>query len=395
MNRRNIKLFFIIIALGIIIFINPVKSNAQEAVTDETTLNNAINSADSGSTITLQNNITITKPIVIQKELTINGNGYTLSGDSNWTSTSGNQTMLTAQFADGKLTLKNIKLQNGPKYGVQSYDGAYVILDDVFISGFNYGGVLVNGGRLEVRELNLGYNGADKNNGIEIDKGASATNNPELIMNGTLTSTEKENVVYVAENGHLTSFTITNTDDTKNKVFVTDESVLLTDSANNILSESTLPSKVAPNVADKKVIITLYAEDKVINIAVTEGEKITKDMLKSHIDLKKGYIVKDYYLDKDYKEKFDFETKINENTSIYAKIEKEETIKDDNKENIEENKDKTPVTGNDNYILIATFAIMLSSVLIIALYKNKSKLKVRAQVLTFLDFNPNLIISFR
>ena len=371
MNRRNIKLFLIIIALGIIIFINPVKSNAQEAVTDETTLNNAINSADSGSTITLQNNINITKPIVIQKELTINGNGYTLSGDSNWTSTSGNQTMLTAQFADGKLTLKNIKLQNGPKYGVQSYDGAYVILDDVFISGFNYGGVLVNGGRLEVRELNLGYNGADKNNGIEIDKGASATNNPELIMNGTLTSTEKENVVYVAENGHLTSFTITNTDDTKNKVFVTDESVLLTDSANNILSESVLPSKVAPNVTDKKVIITLYAEDKVINIAVTEGEKITKDILKSHIDLKKGYIVKDYYLDKDYKEKFNFETKINENTSIYAKIEKEETIKDDNKENIEENKDKTPVTGNDNYILIATFAIMLSSVLIIALYKNK------------------------
>lgn len=372
MSKRTIKLFLLIISLGIIMFINPVKSNAQEAVTDENTLNNAINSANSGSTITIQNNITITKPIVIQKELTINGNGYTLTGDSNWTSTSGNQSMFTAQLSDGKLTLKNIRLQNGPKYGVQSYDGANVILDEVFITGFKYGGVLVNGGRLEVRDLDLGYNGADKNNGIEIDKGASATNNPELIMNGTLTSSEKENVVYVAENGHLTSFTITNTDSTKNKVFVTDELVLLTDSSNNIISESTLPSKVVPNVTDKKVIITLYAGEKEIKIAVNDGEKITKNLLKSHIELKKGYIVKDYYLDKNYKEKFDFNTEINKDTTIYAKIEKEES-KDENKESVEQNKDKTPVTGNENYILIATFSIMLSSVLIIALFKKINK----------------------
>ena len=63
------------------------------------------------------------------------------------------------------------------------------------ITGFRYGGVLVNGGNVEVRDLHLGYNGTDKNNGIEIDKGAAATNNPTLTMNGTLTSDETENVV--------------------------------------------------------------------------------------------------------------------------------------------------------------------------------------------------------
>lgn len=369
MNNKTIKLFLLIIALGIISFINPVKSSAAEAITDETTLNNAINSADPGSTVTLQNNITITKPIVIAKELIINGNGYTITGDSSWTSTSGNQSMLTAQLSDAKLTLKNIKLQNGPKYGVQSYDGASVILDNVSITGFKYGGVLVNGGKLEIRNLNLGYNGTDKNNGIEIDKGAYATNNPELIMNGTLKSSEKENIIYAASNGNLTTFTITNTENTENKIFVTDSNLVLTDASNNVISETTLPSKVSPNVKDKKVIITLYFENKSIKIVATEGEKITKELLKSHIDLKKGYIIKGYYLDKEYKEKFDFETKLNEDTNIYAKIEKETIKEEQDKNNKEENKDKTPVTGFDNYTLIASFTILISIGLIVVLNK--------------------------
>src|SRR5699024_10156451 len=175
-------------------------------------------SADPGATVELQNNITITKPVVIAKEITIDGNGYTVTGSSDWTSTSGNQTMFTAQLSDAKLTLKNIKLQNGPKYGVQSYDGATVILDNVSITGFKYGAVLVNGGKLEVKNLHLGYNGTNSNNGIEIDKGAAATNNPTLIMNGTLTTDTNENVVHAAENGYLTEFTITNTSNTTNKV---------------------------------------------------------------------------------------------------------------------------------------------------------------------------------
>ena len=41
--------------------------------------------------------------------------------------------MFTAQLAAGKLTLKDINLNNGPKYGVQAYDGATVILNNVSI----------------------------------------------------------------------------------------------------------------------------------------------------------------------------------------------------------------------------------------------------------------------
>ena len=185
--QKTLKIIIFSLFLIAALFIVPNISNAAETetATDESTLKSAIENVNDGGTVEIQNNITITGPIVIQKELTIDGNGYTLAGSTEWTSTSGNQTMFTAQFAAGKLTLKDIDLNNGPKYGVQAYDGATVILDNVSITGFRYGGVLVNGGNVEVRDLHLGTNGTGENNGIEIDKGAAATNNPTLTMNGT------------------------------------------------------------------------------------------------------------------------------------------------------------------------------------------------------------------
>ena len=193
-NTVKIMLFLTLIMLAVLCM--PIVSNAAstETATDEESLITAINNVDDGGTVEIQNNITVTKPIVIQKELTIDGNGYTVAGSTDWTSTSGNQTMFTAQLAAGKLTLKDINLNNGPKYGVQAYDGATVVLNNVSIVGFRYGGVLVNGGNVEVIDLHLGFNGTDTNNGIEIDKGASATNNPTLTMNGTLTSDVNEKI---------------------------------------------------------------------------------------------------------------------------------------------------------------------------------------------------------
>ena len=207
--KKAIKFSMAFILMVTAILVIPKVSNAEtREVTDESSLISEISSANPGDTISIQDNITITQPIVIAKELIIDGNGYRLTGSSDWTSTSGNQTMFTAQLSDAKLTLKDIYLVNGPKYGVQAYDGATVILDNVSISGFKYGGVLANGGTVEVRGLHLGYNGTGANNGIEIDKGASATNNPTLVMNGTLITDTNENAIRVAENGHLTDFTI-------------------------------------------------------------------------------------------------------------------------------------------------------------------------------------------
>ena len=371
--KNTIKLIMFFLLILTIFLVIPNFSNAQTPVTDEESLNNAISSADVGATVTLQSNITVTKPIVIAKEMTIDGNGYTITGSSSWTSTSGNQTMFTAQFSAAKLTLKNINLQNGPKYGVQSYDGATVILDNVSITGFKYGAVLANGGNVEVRNLHLGYNGTTTNNGIEIDKGAAATNNPSLVMNGVLTSDTNENVVRAAENGHLTEFTITNTPNTTNKVAVTGDKVVLTDAADNVISETALPEKATPNTDSQKVMITLIANDQTNKIVVDAGKTITEDLLKSHVTLQGNMVVEGFFTDAGFTNAFDFNNPLDADTTIYAKISEAKTepelvVPENNKGE----KDETPKTGIENYLGIATL-VMLFSTTVIILMKKKDR----------------------
>lgn len=372
--NKTIKfiLFFIVTAIFAIML--PNYSSAATTAHDEESLNSVISSADSGATITLQNDITVTKPIVIAKELTIDGNGHNVVGSNDWTSTSGNQTMFTAQFSAAKLTLKNIQLKNGPKYGVQSYDGATVILDNVSISGFKYGGVLANGGNVEVKRLHLGKNGTNENNGIEIDKGASATNNPTLVMNGVLTTESNENVVRPAENGHLTDFTITNTPDTTNKVVLSGNKVVLTDSNNNVISETTVPDKATPNVDVTQLIVTIFANDVTYKITVNSGEKITADLLKSHIKLEDNQVVDGFYTDANFANAFDFNNSITTDTTVYAKISKVETTVPETTPEVNNGvKDETPKTGAQNYLGIAVLTILFSIIAIATINKKNIK----------------------
>lgn len=371
--KKTIKLISFFIVIAIITLILPIVSNAETPITDENSLISAISSADSGSTVKLDSNITVKAPIVIAKELTIDGNGYTVTGSSEWTSTSGNQTMFTAQFSDAKLTLKNINLQNGPKYGVQSYDGATVILDNVSINGFKYGAVLANGGKVEVRKLHLGYNGTNANNGIEIDKGASATNNPTLVMNGTLTTDTNENVVRAAENGHLTEFTVTNTENTTNKVVIAGGNVVLTDSENNIISETKVPEKATVNTDTQSVVITLIANEQTNRIVVNLNETITADFLKTHIEIEENYVIEGFYTDAQYTNEFNFSNPVSADTTIYAKISeaKQEVPEPTVPETTQPEKDETPKTGAENYIVIAVLIAIISTIGIINIKKKE------------------------
>ena len=374
--NKTIKFIIFFVAIFAISFFIPNFSKAATTATDESSLLSAISSVSDGETITLQNNITVTAPIVIQKELTIDGNGFTITGSSDWTSTSGNQTMFTAQFSAGKLTLKNINLQNGPKYGVQSYDGATVILDNVSITGFRYGGVLANGGNVEVIDLHLGYNGTTANNGIEIAKGAAATNNPTLTMNGVLTSDTSENVVRVAENDSLTEFTVSNTQNTTNKVVLTGDKVVLTDENNNVIAESTLPDTVTGNADEQKVIVTVIANEEEIRFTVNEGTAITADLVKTHIVLEEDEQIDGYYTDANYTTAFDFNNVLNADTTIYAKISKIETTQPEPEtkpETSQGEKDETPKTGVENYLGIAILTIILASAVMITMKKKNIK----------------------
>lgn len=376
--KNTIKIVLFLTLTMLVLLCMPIVSNAAstETATDEESLITAIENVDDGGTVEIQNNITVTKPIVIQKTLTIDGNGYTVAGSTEWTSTSGNQTMFTAQLAAGKLTLKDINLNNGPKYGVQAYDGATVILNNVSIVGFRYGGVLVNGGNVEVIDLHLGFNGADTNNGIEIDKGASATNNPTLTMNGTLTSDVNENVVRPATNGHLTEFTVTNTENTINKVVIAGDKVVLTDKNNNVISENAIPESATPNTDVQKVVVTLIRGENSNKITVDKGATVTAELLKSHIKVPEGYEIDGFFTDENYTNAFDFNAKLDTDTTIYArttKIENEKPVEPEKPEVNEEEKDDVPKTGVESYLGLAILTIIASTAGIVYMKRREEK----------------------
>lgn len=253
---------FILITIALFTFVGlgtTLSKASTQTVANEQDLITAINNASSGDTIELSSDITLTKPIEITgKTLTIIGNGHTVTRVAeNWTPNGSNGTLITAGAEGTKLTLANITLTNSHKYGVQTYNGAYVVLDSVNISGCGFGGVLVNAGTLEIKNLSLGKNGNPSNNGIEIAKGSGVIgdNKPVLIMNGKLTSTQNENVIYLAENDNLITFEVRNTDTTINKIFTQGKKVVVTDANNTIIFESNENSNI-------QVTGTEYTETK-------------------------------------------------------------------------------------------------------------------------------------
>ena len=234
-------------AVGLCALLPMVHADAKEVkVSDGTALQNAIANAENGDVITLEQSITLNGKVELTSgvEVTIDGANHTITGNRAATgSVTDNITLITASLNGSKINLKNVTLKDSPKYGVQAYNGGYVSLQNVTIENCKYGAVLVNGGTVEVISLNLGYNGENSNNGIELSKSqniVSSPNQPTVVMNGTLTSTETENVIRFAEdeNDATTEVVIENAETTTDKVFVNDSKLVVTDNAGEVKYES-------------------------------------------------------------------------------------------------------------------------------------------------------------
>ncbi len=236
-SKLNIKkILGVMLIMGLLMIPN-ISNATEKSVNDESTLTSAISSAVDGDVINLTQDITITAPIeVAGKSITINGNGFSII--AGYTGTSGNKTILSAVSTGSVIKLKNITLKNSPKYGVQAYDGGKIILNQVTLSNNAYGGVLVNGGVIEIINLSLTGN----KTGIEISKSQSITSNnqPTVIMNGKLTSDTADNVIYLANdpNDNTDKFIIENTDASENKILASGNKVVVTDQNNNVLYTS-------------------------------------------------------------------------------------------------------------------------------------------------------------
>ena len=366
-KMKKIALFTIVLLMAIIL--SPNFSNAATVtVSTEDDLRSKIDNASEGDIIQLTTDIALTKPLDIkEKTLTIDGNGFSIfKNATTWAPDGSNATLITAGLSS-KITLYNLTLKNSEKYGAQAYNGGYLVLDGVTIYDCGYGGVLVNAGTVEIKNLNLKHNGLENsNNGIEIAKGkeiddSHGSNQPKVIMNGVLNSTETTNVIYLATNDKLTEFTVDNTENTENKILLSGNKVVVTNQNNEVIFESNENNQIQleGETFAANVTITINLNDKVATVVVQEGTLITADELTSKIDLATldltNYTIAGYFTNAEYTTEFDFTKPITTDTVVYAKLDE---IKQ---------KDETPKTGIENNIGIALFIIALSTIALIAL----------------------------
>ena len=97
----------------------PTEGVEQAPVNSQEALLAAIDAADSGATITLEGNITLTQKLVIDKSITIDGNGFTITGQPD------NQE-IGIEIQSGTFGLRNVTLENFGS-NVAGTNGAAVI----------------------------------------------------------------------------------------------------------------------------------------------------------------------------------------------------------------------------------------------------------------------------
>ena len=97
----------------------PTEGDVQAPVDSQEALLSAIDAADSGATITLEGNITLTRKLVIDKSITIDGNGFTITGQPE------NQEVCI-EIQSGTFGLRNVTLENFGR-NVAGTNGAAVI----------------------------------------------------------------------------------------------------------------------------------------------------------------------------------------------------------------------------------------------------------------------------
>ena len=405
----KITLFaFIIIAFLLLI---PSFCNATEILADpaKDDLISIVANAPDGSTINLKGDFELSNIITVSgKTITINGNGHKISGNIdaiNGNVSGDNKSLITAVDSGATVILKNLELTQSPKYGVQAYNGGKVTLNGVNIHDCLFGGVLNNCGTVEIIDLTLGHNGnAGSNNGIEMSKGLSLADQqlePTLILNGTLESDQTEYVVYIAEDSKdtITSFKVENGSNAVDKIYVSGNKVVVTDSNNTVKFESNSSDRVTSEntsgetyVPNVKITLDIMKMDPV-TFEVKPGTLLTNDDLAKKVDLTgTNYQIDGFYTANDYKASFDFSKPVNADTTIYVKLtlagpevenptkpttpsDEEQTVPSDEKpaeEVAEGEKDETPKTGVATYIGIASLVIVVSIATIVVLRKKNS-----------------------
>lgn len=233
-------MMFVVVVMTALVFMPNVFA-------EETTVNDATNlktALESGQSVKLGENIELDAtnadefPIEIKTgSVTIDGDGHTISVINSTGDTSGNKTIITVMNG-ASATITNLTLKDSPKYGIQAFDGGKVTVDNVTIENCNYGAILVNGGDLTVKKLDMKNNGTEGKNGIEIGKAEDVTSTPKVTLDGTITSDNQNGYITVATNDDLKEFGVESTEESEEKLQVKDGHVVIIDKDGKVIAES-------------------------------------------------------------------------------------------------------------------------------------------------------------
>lgn len=235
--KKNVVKFLVVAFMFMLVPCMYVKAEDPVTVADEQQL---IDALANGGVITLENDIAVTKPLHAYKEVTIDGAGFTLSADPSFVKEdTGNGSLITVH-KDAVATFTNIKITNNAeqsKYGIQAYDGGIAVLDGVTIFDCKWGAILANGGGLIVNDLTLSNNPW----GIEFGKGTNVTEDPAILMNGTIQVPEGEeqvDMLYMATNDQLEKIEFGTMADSEMSLTLDGTSLVLKDSEGTVVATS-------------------------------------------------------------------------------------------------------------------------------------------------------------
>lgn len=187
----------------------PTEQKAVTVTKDESSaqfdsLEDALAAAEEGSTITLNENITVTQSAYITKGITLNGNGRSITGVGDFSSSSNPAVVLID--TDNAVVLSNLSIIGGTsnKFPLNIYTSPNVSLNNVSVTN-----VFTNGGAMLVNASSVTVNGnlsvstaAGSWYGINVDSGVGVeTTNPILTFaeGSKMTYTNTDDGSYNAE----------------------------------------------------------------------------------------------------------------------------------------------------------------------------------------------------
>lgn len=149
------------------------------------TLKEAIDAADENSTITLNEDLTVTERVDINKKLTIEGNNHTITGSENYTATEPvTPAVVLISEAKDSVTLNNLKIVGGSKnkFPLNMYKSTGVTLNNVSVTNkFTAGGAInVNGSSVTVTGTLTVSTVTGSWYGIDVDSGTNVSETPSL-----------------------------------------------------------------------------------------------------------------------------------------------------------------------------------------------------------------------